>query len=78
MGFLSSAEAAVLRGIAQAMLPPPPPDITRWCEENIEFDERSPFPGRFRIDRFPYLRRIHEVPGSSLMCSTLPPGSVIS
>jgi phage terminase large subunit GpA-like protein len=61
MGFLSSAEAAVLRGIAQAMLPPPPPDITRWCEENIEFDERSPFPGRFRIDRFPFLRRIHEV-----------------
>lgn len=61
MGFLTSAEAAVLRGMAVAMAPPPPPDITRWCEENIEFDERSPFPGPFRIDRFPFLRRIHEV-----------------
>jgi len=61
MGFLSSAEAAVLRGLAQAMLPPPPPDITRWCEDNIVFDERSPFPGPFRISRFPFLREIHDV-----------------
>lgn len=61
MGFLSSAAAAVERGLAVAMVPPPPPDITRWCEDNIEFDERSPFPGPFRIDRFPFLRRIHEV-----------------
>lgn len=61
MGFLSSAEAAVLRGFAEAMLPPPPPDITRWCEGNIVFDDRSPFPGPFRIDRFPFLREIHDV-----------------
>ena len=61
MGFLSSAEAAVLRGVASAMDPPLPPDITRWCEDNIVFDERSPFPGPFRIDRFPFLREIHEV-----------------
>ncbi len=61
MGFLSSAEAAVLRGLRVAMVPPPPPDITRWCEDNIEFDERSPFPGPFQIDRFPFLRRPHEV-----------------
>ena len=61
MGFLASAEAAVLRGLAAAMVPPPPPDITRWCEENIVFDERSPIPGPFRIERFPFLREIHEV-----------------
>ncbi|MDK8874694.1 terminase gpA endonuclease subunit [Paracoccus sp. SSJ] len=61
MGFLASAEAAVLRGLAFAMVPPPPPDITRWCEENIVFDERSPIPGPFRIERFPFLREIHEV-----------------
>lgn len=61
MGFLSSAEAAVLAGMAQAMAPPPPPDITRWCEDNIVFDERSPFPGAFNIARFPFLREIHEV-----------------
>ena len=61
MGFLSSAEAAVLRGLAFAMVPPPPPDITRWCEQNIVFDDRSPIPGPFRIERFPFLREIHEV-----------------
>lgn len=61
MGFLASAEAAILRGLAAAMVPPPPPDITRWCEENIVFDERSPIPGPFRIERFPFLREIHEV-----------------
>lgn len=61
MGFLASAEAAVLRGLAFAMVPPPPPDITRWCEDNIVFDERSPIPGPFRIERFPFLREIHEV-----------------
>lgn len=61
MGFLASSEAAVLRGLASALVPPPPPDITRWCEENIVFDERSPIPGPFRIERFPFLREIHEV-----------------
>jgi phage terminase large subunit GpA-like protein len=61
MGFLGSAEAAVQLGIAAAMDPPPPPDITRWCENNIVFDERSPFPGDFNIDRFPFLREIHAV-----------------
>jgi phage terminase large subunit GpA-like protein len=61
MGFLVSAEAVVLRAMAAVMMPPPPPDITRWCEENIVFDERSPMPGPFRIERFPFLREIHEV-----------------
>ncbi|MEI4485608.1 terminase gpA endonuclease subunit [Frigidibacter sp. MR17.14] len=61
MGFLGSAEQIVARAAAAAMRPPPPPDITRWCEDNIEFDARSPMPGPFRIDRFPFLREIHEV-----------------
>ena len=61
MGFLTSAEAVVAGAISAAITPPPPPDITRWCEENIVFDERSPMPGPFRIDRFPFLREIHEV-----------------
>ena len=60
MGFLTPASAVIARAIAHAMTPPPPPDITRWCEENIVFDDRSPMPGRFRIDRFPFLREIHE------------------
>lgn len=61
MGFLSSAEAAVLRGMARAITPPPPPDITRWCTDNVVFDERSPFPGAFDIGLFPFLREPHEV-----------------
>lgn len=61
MGFLTSADRVIAAAIAEAMAPPPPPDITRWCEENIIFDERSPMPGPFRIDRFPFLREIHEV-----------------
>lgn len=61
MGFLSPASAVVARAAARAMMPPDPPDITRWCEDNIVFDERSPMPGPFRIERFPFLREIHEV-----------------
>ena len=61
MGFLAPAVRIVAQVIADAMRPPPPPDITRWCEENIVFDERSPMPGPFRIEKFPFLREIHEV-----------------
>jgi phage terminase large subunit GpA-like protein len=60
MGFLAAAGAIISEALARAMLPPPPPDITRWCEENVTFDERSPMPGPFSIRRFPWLREIHE------------------
>jgi phage terminase large subunit GpA-like protein len=61
MGFLTSSERIVANAIAAAMHPPLPPNITRWCEENIVFNERSPMPGPFNIDRFPFLKEIHEV-----------------
>jgi phage terminase large subunit GpA-like protein len=61
MGFLTPAAAVIAAALAGAMNPPPPPDITRWCEENIVFDERSPMPGAFNIERFAFLREIHEV-----------------
>ena len=61
MGFLRSAREVVASAAAQALLPPDPPDITRWCEENIVFDQRSPMPGPFKIAAFPFLREIHEV-----------------
>lgn len=61
MGFLTPAGRVVAQAIAAAMAPPPPPDITRWCEDNIVFDERSPMPGPFSILRFPFLREIHAV-----------------
>lgn len=61
MGFIVSAERVILSALAETMAPPPPPDITRWCEHNIEFDDRSPMPGPFDIKRFSFLREIHEV-----------------
>lgn len=61
MGFLTASARIVAQAAAQAMTPPPPADITKWCEENIVFDARSPMPGPFRISRFPFLREIHEV-----------------
>ncbi len=61
MGMLAAAEAVVFRAAARVMQPPPPPDITAWCEANIVFDDRSPMPGPFRIERFPFLREVHEV-----------------
>ena len=61
MGFLVSAESVVLRAAAIAMAPPPPPDITQWATDNVVFDDRSPIRGPFRIDRFSFLREIHEV-----------------
>jgi len=36
MGFLASAEAVIAAALAEAMRPPPRPDITRWCVENVE------------------------------------------
>ena len=59
MGFLAPAAAVIGRALADAIAPPPPPDVTRWAEENVEFDERSPMPGPFRRDRFPFLEEIH-------------------
>lgn len=61
MGFLTPAGRVLARAAAAVMAPPLPPDISRWCEENIVFDERSPLPGPYRSDRFPFLREIHEV-----------------
>ena len=61
MGFLTASQAVAMSAVARVMAPPPPPDITRWCEENVEFDDRSALPGPFRIERFPFLREIHAV-----------------
>ncbi len=61
MGFLTPAARVVARAMAAALRPAPPPDITRWAEQNVVFDERSPMPGPFNMGRFAFLREIHEV-----------------
>lgn len=58
--FLAPAEGVVMRAVAQAMAPPPPPDVALWTREHLEFDEASPFPGRYDPSRFPMLTRIHD------------------
>jgi phage terminase large subunit GpA-like protein len=68
MGFLAPAEKVIASAMAAAMIPPPPPDITRWCEDNIVFDERSPMPGPFNIERFKFLAEIHEVLSPEYPC----------
>lgn len=59
MGFLAPARAVVLRAMAHAMEPPPPPNIARWAARNVVFDDRSPIPGPFDPARFPFLAEIH-------------------
>ncbi len=59
MGFLAPAARVIGQAVADALAPPPPPDVTRWAEENVEFDDRAPIPGPFSIRRFAFLREIH-------------------
>lgn len=58
--FYEPAGRVIGEVIAGAIEPKAPPDITQWCIDNIEFDERSPLAGPFDIDRFPFLREVHE------------------
>ena len=58
--YLAPAAVVVAAATASAMTPPDPLDVTVWCERNVEFDDRSPIPGKFDIDRFPWLKEIHE------------------
>lgn len=61
MEYLAATEAVIATAFAEAIEPALPPDITRWASENVEFDDRSPLPGKFNIRRFAFLREIHEV-----------------
>ena len=58
--YLAPAALIVAAATARAMVPPPPLDVTAWCSQNVEFDERSPIPGKFDIGRFPWLKEIHD------------------
>lgn len=59
--FLAPAESVVMRAVSVALAPPPPPDVAGWARDHLEFDQASPFPGRYDPTRFPMLTRIHEV-----------------
>lgn len=59
MGYLAPAARIVALAMAEAMQPPPPPDITEWCRRNVVFDESNAAPGPFRAEQFPWLAGIH-------------------
>ena len=56
MGFLAPAAAVAASAMSAAYTPPAAPDIVRWATENMIFDERSPLPGPFDIEKFPFLK----------------------
>lgn len=64
-GFTSApyadAEVLVADAIALALQPSPPVDLAAWTEQNIIFDANEPFPGPYRLERFPFFRRMLEV-----------------
>lgn len=55
--FLAPAEAVIMQALADAMTPPPPPDVWEWACTHLEFD-KGPFKGAFDPSRFPMLERI--------------------
>ena len=59
----SDAHALLLRAVARACHVPPPRNVAEWAEAErvVAAESGSPWPGRWRTDRAPYLREIMEV-----------------
>lgn len=57
------AELLLLRAVALACRVPPPRNCAEWAdaERIVAAESGSPWPGRWRTDRVPYLRQIMEV-----------------
>lgn len=58
-----AVEAILLRAVARACRVPPPRDVAGWAdaERMVAAETGSPWPGRWRTDRVPYLRQVMEV-----------------
>lgn len=59
----SDAHALLLRAVARACHVPPPRNVAEWAEAErvVAAESGSPWPGRWRTDRAPYLRELMEV-----------------
>jgi phage terminase large subunit GpA-like protein len=56
-------EGLILRAVAGVCHVPPPRDVHQWAEAErmVSAESGSPWPGRWRTERVPYLREIMEV-----------------
>lgn len=63
MGMMLDPRVLARSTIAKVSTPPPPADLNVWAETNIRFGRESPFPGPYRADTIPQLKRILEVLG---------------
>ena len=57
------AEALLLNAVAFACRVAPPRNVAEWAEAEriVAAESGSPWPGRWKTDRVPYLRQIMEV-----------------
>lgn len=57
------ADALLLKAFAEAFRVAPPRNVTEWAEAEriVAAESGSPWPGRWKTDRVPYLREIMEV-----------------
>lgn len=58
MGMLVDPATLIARVVATVMMPPPPADLNTWAEKNITFGSESPFPGAYRSETFPPMKRV--------------------
>jgi phage terminase large subunit GpA-like protein len=60
---LDEVEALLLRAVGAACRVPPPRNVAEWAdaERVVAAESGSPWPGRWRTDRVPYLRQVMEV-----------------
>lgn len=68
---LGDGRAVMLSGFARGMRPPPRLSVTEWAERYRYVGEESgsPFPGKWKGDRAPYLREVQDVLSLSDPCT---------
>lgn len=60
MRMIRPGEHPLVRGFKRAMRPPDRRPIHEWCENYIRVDDSSPFPGRWRVSRSPWVKDVME------------------
>ena len=58
---LHDGYALVLSAAIEAARPDPELRIDQWAEEFMELPKSAAHPGKYRFERTPYARRVHQV-----------------